>query len=235
MIFLAPFGVGRHSVSQAPHSILAYRNGETIYHKAIAELPVHHYDAGVTANNLHRLLVKQSSPYLVLGGDHSITLGILRARYEQDGPVHLVMFDAHSDDYTMEEADSVHPLNAGNWLRFALEEELLSGITWYNYRGMTLQHKPIPIKSSKTNVHITVDLDVLTPSEYGWAAQFPEPGGCTLSRLESDIRNVGGVKLGSGAKVTADLVEYDPTKDATKAGAWACSRIVDALKSVIDA
>lgn len=230
MIFLAPFSVGRHGVSQAPHAILAARNGETYYHKEMVELPVHHYDAGVTANNLHTLL-KGRTNYLVLGGDHSITMGVLRARAEE-GPVHLVLYDAHSDDYDDDTVQSVHPLHSGNWVRLAWEEGLVSGVTWYNYRGMKFAKQFGNVKhNGAERVHVSVDIDVLAPAEYGCATPYPEVGGPTLERLLQDI---GSLRF-RDASVTADLVEYDPTRDAGFVGAYAASKLTTALLDLIHA
>src|SRR5262249_1261513 len=48
------------------------------------------------AEGLEPLLAKQIAP-IVLGGDHSISLGELRAYAEAFGPMSLVLIDAHSD------------------------------------------------------------------------------------------------------------------------------------------
>lgn len=227
MILLAPFSVGRHGVSLAPHTILAVRNGQTYYHKEIVELPVHHHDASITANNLHKLL-KGKGNYLVLGGDHSITLGILRARAEE-GPVHLVLFDAHSDDYKVDSMESVHPVHSGNWLLCAIEEGLVSGVSWYNYRG--LKFTTLPKGKPEGRVHISVDIDVLDPREIAWATPYPEVGGCSLKQLLEDLN---GLRL-NGASVTADLVEYDPTRDNGMIGAQVAAAITTTLLGLIAA
>lgn len=228
MIYLAPFSVGRHGSSQAPHTILGIRNGETIYHPRIVEIPVHHHDATATASNIEKVLLGKDK-YLVLGGDHSITTGIVRAR-ASEGPIHIVMFDAHTDDYESDEVDGVLPLHSGNWLKVVQEEGLVSGVSMFTHRGKVPAeyNKPVP---KFGRVHVTVDIDVVTPSEIGYATAYPEAGGCTLKRLLDDIESL---QLGS-AVVTADFVEYDPTRDATQAGGFASSKIVSALLGLIEA
>jgi arginase family enzyme len=225
-ILLAPFSVGRHGVSQAPHTILGIRNGETFYHKRIAELPVHHHDAMVTAQNLEQSLAGKSN-YLVLGGDHSITLGILRARAAEDLPVHLVMFDAHSDDYTDPLVEKVHPLHSGNWFKHAHEEGLCESVSWFSYRGEGSQGIPYDIDG---HLHISVDLDVLKPEEIGWATPYPEVGGCSLARL---IKDLNGLYDYGFTSVTADLVEYDPTRDHGQVGGQVASRLVTVLERLV--
>lgn len=228
MIYLAPFSIGRHGASQAPHTILGIRNGETHYHPRIVEIPVNHHDAKVTNENIEKVL-QNKDKYLVLGGDHSITTGIIRAR-ATEGPVHIVMFDAHTDDYESDYVDNVLPLHSGNWLKVVQDENLVSGISMFTHRGKVPSeyNKPIP---KFGRVHVTIDIDVVTPSEIGYATAYPEAGGCTLKRLLDDIESLN---LGS-ASVTADFVEYDPTRDATQAGGFASSKIVSALLTLIGA
>lgn len=228
-IFLAPFSDGMHGVSQAPHTILGIRNGQMKYHKRIAEIAVSHLDAEATVDNMRLALRTQPAPYLVLGGNHAITLGILRARFEQSGPTHVVLFDAHTDVYDMPVVEKTRPLHHGNWLRIAQNEGIVSGVTWYNYRGNKWPTKyPKPVG----NVHVTVDIDVLEPSEYGWAATYPEQGGCTLQRLCDDITRLSL----DGCEVTADFVEYNPERDTpNRIGGQASSSVVSALLDAIGA
>ncbi|WP_078596589.1 agmatinase [Evansella clarkii] len=49
-------------------------------------------------NGLRPILEREITP-VILGGDHSITLGNLRAFAEKYGPVALVLFDAHADTW----------------------------------------------------------------------------------------------------------------------------------------
>ena len=227
MIVLAPFSCGRHGASQAPHHILAYRNGESKYHPLIAEAPIHHHDALATSKNIEKVLADQSN-YLVLGGDHSITDGIIRAR-AKDGKVHIVLFDAHTDDYHDEKIVSAKPLHSGNWLKRIIDDGLVSGVTMFdgNRGGVPKKYqKKIPTTG---RVHVTVDIDVLAVSEIGSATDYPELGGYKIEEL---INKIDSLNL-SGADVTADYTEYDPTKDVTGVGAWCSSKIVDSLLSII--
>lgn len=229
MIFLAPFSCGRHGASQAPHRILAYRNGEEKYHRLIAEIPIHHHDALATTKNIS-VALEGREKYLVLGGDHSITEGVIRAR-AKSGKVHVVLFDAHTDDYVNGLIDSVKPLHSGNWLYRLKQDGLISGVTMFdgNRKGVPKEYQTrIPTKGQ---VHVTVDIDVLAVSQIGVATDFPELGGYTIEEL---INKLSLLNL-SGADVTADYTEYDPTKDVTGIGAWCSSKIVDELLSIIGA
>lgn len=191
-------------------------------HPLIAEVPVHHYDGDKNADILAKTLAGRSN-YLVLGGDHAITLGILRSR---PTPTHVVMFDAHRDDY---ENDTRPFPTHGNWLRYALNEELVSGVTWFNYRGESKKMHGEKLADAKS-IHVTVDVDVLEPREYWWGANYPEPGGCTITNLIADIKRLPKVE-----GMTADMVEYDPSLDQSLNGARALSPVIDTLLELIGA
>ena len=228
MYVLVPFcDVG--SASQAPHTILAYRNSCGKYHSQIAEVAVQPTPAE-TAVSVHNGL-RGLTGYMVLGGDHSITLGVLRARAETEGPIHVVTFDAHSDDYQMDGADP-DELDSGNWLRLAMDEGLVSGITWFHYQEFdqdqpewAMAQKAVDEIPAVGPVHVTVDIDVIKASEIMWATSFPVLSGCGVEELLADIANL---EL-EGNEVTADITEYDPSQDVTRIGCKVADLIMDEL------
>jgi arginase family enzyme len=228
MYILVPFSSAGNT-SQAPHTILAYRNSCGKYHKQIAEVAVQPTPAK-TAENIHKGLLGLSD-YIVLGGDHSITLGVLRARAENEGPIHVVTFDAHSDDYIMDGADPAE-LDSGNWLRLAMDEGLVSGVTWFCYREFDetddeweMAQVAVDEIPAVGPVHVTVDIDVLKASEIMWATSFPVLEGCELVELLGDI---AGLELGEN-EVTVDVTEYDPSQDVTQIGCKVTNHVVDEL------
>ena len=60
----------------------------------------------------------------IVGGDHSISLGVLRALAAVHGPLGLIHFDAHSDTYGPAWGIDLHH---GTVFRNAAEEGLLRG------------------------------------------------------------------------------------------------------------
>lgn len=203
-------------MSDAPHTILAVGNRLGRYYPRIAEIPVHTNDVGKALGNVTSALTGQHA-YVVLGGEHTITLAILRAVCADGPPPHLVMFDAHTDEYGGAQ------INCGNWLTTAKQEGLINGCSWINYRD----RKATDIPPSK-RYHISVDIDVLAPIEYAWASNYPALGGCSLHELVEDICGI------AGESVTADLVEYQPRSDTgNRTGGHACALILDALLSVV--
>ena len=223
MIFLAPFTEGLDGASKAPHRILSERNGTGKYHPQIAEIPIHRKSAERTSENIGKVLA-QFSNYVVIGGDHSITHGIVRARKK----THLVLFDAHTDDYTSSESEKYFSLHHGNWVKRGLKEGFITGVTMFDGGRGTVPkkyRKPIP---KKGNIHVSVDVDVLSVNSFGIATGHPEVGGYTTEEL---VKKISSLK--TKAKFTADLVEYNPDKDVYGVGAWCCSQILDALLELV--
>ena len=228
MYVLVPFSAEGHA-SQAPHSILAYRNSCGEHHGEITEIAVQATPAE-TAESVHKGLVGLSD-YIVLGGDHSITMGVLRARAENEGPIHVVTFDVHSDDYIMPDADPTE-LDNGNWLRLAMDEGLVSGVTWFHYREFDEEDDEWKMSQVAVDeipasgpVHVTVDIDVLRASEIMWATAFPVHDGCEVRELLADIADL---ELG-GNEVTVDVTEYDPSMDVNQIGCRITGYVVDEL------
>lgn len=60
---------------------------------------------------------------LVLGGDHLMTLGALRAQARKHGPLGLLVLDAHPD--AADGAAWGTPFHHGTWMRLAIEENLV--------------------------------------------------------------------------------------------------------------
>jgi len=60
---------------------------------------------------------------LCIGGDHAVTLGILRSVAKRHGPLAMIHFDAHSDTSIDHMGD---PVGHGTWLRNAIDEGLVN-------------------------------------------------------------------------------------------------------------
>ena len=71
----------------------------------------------------HAAWITQGARTLMLGGDHLMTLGALRAHARKHGPLGLLHFDAHPDAGHGELWGT--PCHHGTWVRQALEEGLL--------------------------------------------------------------------------------------------------------------
>jgi len=181
---------------------------------------------------------------VAMGGDHSITLPILRAIAKKYGPVALVHVDAHADvnDEMFGERET-----HGTVFRRAYEEGLIVpdktyqiGIRGTGYaatdfseaQGWGFQHFPAQelwgrqlhqmgaeIRRDIGNrpVYVTYDIDSLDPA-YAPGTGTPEIGGLTTPQALELIRALKGVNI-----VGCDLVEvsppYDPSGNTALVGA----------------
>ena len=171
---------------------------------------------------------------LTLGGDHTLTLPVLRAVAAKHGPVGLIHVDAHADinDHMFGEK-----IAHGTPFRRAVEEGLIdphctwqiglrgTGYTaedfdWARDRGFTvvqaeeLWHRSATplIEQARAAlgdgpVYLSFDIDSLDPG-FAPGTGTPEIGGLTPIQALEIIRGCRGLNL-----VGADLVEVSPPYD----------------------
>ena len=170
-----------------------------------------------------------------VGGDHSISLGVLRAVAAVHGPVGLVHFDAHSDTYGPAWDVDLHH---GTVFRNAAEERLLRNgdvlqlgirgpLTAANDLDVARAHgfRIVMIDEIKRDLprieaelaalagrgpfYVSFDLDALDPA-YAPGTGTPVPGGLTSYEALCLVRALAGVHI-----VGCDVVEISPDHDAT--------------------
>ena len=69
---------------------------------------------------------------MAVGGDHSISLPLLRAAFKEYGPLNLIHFDAHHDSFPPAYGEDFHH---GSFVRHAVKEGLLSTVWQLGIRG----------------------------------------------------------------------------------------------------
>lgn len=172
------------------------------------------------------------------GGDHSVTLPILRARKATTGhPVRLLHFDAHYDTWDAYWGDKKY--THGTWVRRAYEEGLIEkghvfqvGIRSSLYsaedsasnsryvdrvfttedvelRGPAAVSDAVVRALGDGPVYVSVDVDVMDPA-FAPGTGTPEPGGLSSRELISMIRPLHQLDL-----VGFDVVEVAPQYDHT--------------------
>jgi len=171
---------------------------------------------------------------LTLGGDHTITLPILRAMHRLYGAVGLVHVDAHAD---VNETMFGEQLAHGTVFRRAVEEGLLEGsrvvqiglrgtgyspedFDWPREQGFRLWlahecwHRSLSPVMDEVRaqlgggpVYLSFDIDALDPS-LAPGCGTPELGGLTGAQALEIIRGCQGLDI-----VGADLVEVSPPYD----------------------
>lgn len=174
---------------------------------------------------------------VTVGGDHTITLPILRALAKNHGPMALVHVDAHADiNDTMFGERIAH----GTIFRRALEEGLVSGdkmtqiglratgysaedFDWSRKQGVRVVQAEecwykslVPLMTevrarvgADTPTYLSFDIDGLDPSAAPGTGT-PEPGGLTSTQGIEIIRGMYGTNL-----IGADLVEVAPPYDTS--------------------
>ncbi len=181
---------------------------------------------------------------LTLGGDHTVTLPILRAMAQKHGPVGLIHVDAHAD---VNDAMFGEPIAHGTPFRRALEERLIDGqrvvqiglrgtgysaedFDWCRrqgfrvvtaeecwYRSLAPLMGEVRAQLGSGPVYLSFDIDGLDPSVAPGTGTV-EMGGLTGAQGLEIVRGAAGLDIVGG-----DLMEvappYDPSGNTALMGA----------------
>lgn len=184
---------------------------------------------------------------IALGGDHSITLPLLRAAAKQrGGPLALVHFDAHVDTWP----DNFGQRYAhGSVFFHAIEERLIDprrtvqiGIRspvqkavydWTLAKGVTIvtaqdvhERGPGAVAERAAAVvgdapaYLSFDIDALDPA-FAPGTGTPEIGGLASWQMQAMLRRLGGIDF-----VGMDVVEVSPPYDVAEITALAAATVV---------
>lgn len=176
----------------------------------------------------------------VLGGEHLVTLGAVRALAARHPGLTVVQLDAHADlrdEYAGERLSHatvmrrvLEVVGAGRLYQFGVrsataEEHRLAREATRFFPGAVLE----PLRACLPELraaplYVTVDVDVLDPA-YAPGTGTPEPAGVDTRELLEALRLLRGCRI-----VGADLVEVAPPLDPTERTQVVAARIVrDAL------
>ena len=210
---------------------------DTLQVADIGDVPINTFDLKDSMQRIEAFyddILRHDVRPLTLGGDHTLSLPILRAMAKKHGPLALLHIDAHADiNSHMFGEEIAH----GTPFRRAFEEELLdadqvfqiglrgTGYTaedfdWASERGFQvvqaeqLWHQSaaplmdqIRRQIGARPVYLSFDIDSLDPA-YAPGTGTPEIGGLTSIQALEIIRGCRGLSL-----VGADLVEVSPPYD----------------------
>ncbi len=178
-------------------------------------------------------LTKAGTRCAAVGGDHSLSLPLLRATAKKYGPVAVIQFDAHNDLW-----DEYFgcKLSHGTPFRRAIEEGLIreQSFLQVGLRGQVYsaddfefakKHKVGMITAEEFHAHgmkvfreklqgfhgkpvyITLDIDCVDPA-FAPGTGTPQVGGFSSAEIVELVRGLRGLKI-----VGCDLVEVSPPYD----------------------
>ncbi len=189
----------------------------------------------------------------ICGGDHSITLPVLRAASKKHGAISLVHFDAHSDCW-----DSYfgRKYNHGTTFKRALEEKLIDAahsihvglrgsvyestdLTDLNKMGFSVVTMKDFSDTGSTETlkrihdtvrgraYVSLDIDGVDPA-FAPGTGTPEVGGFTSREIMELVRGLNQMNL-----VGFDVVEVSPPYDVSEVTALLASNLIYELSSVL--
>nr|WP_286239094.1 agmatinase [Neptuniibacter halophilus] len=162
---------------------------------------------------------------LTFGGDHFITLPILRAYAKKHGPIAVIHFDAHTDTYSggtkydhgtlfhhaVNEGliDTEHSLQIG--IRTAYDTEghpfEVLDAAWVNGNGPEATLERIRKRVADKKVYVSFDIDGLDPA-FAPGTGTPVSAGMSIDTALKVIRGMKGLNL-----IGMDVVEVAPAYD----------------------
>ncbi len=168
-----------------------------------------------------------------LGGDHSITVPIIRAFSKKYRSLGLLHFDAHPDLY--DEFQGNRYSHACPFARI-MEEKLVNRLVQVGIRTMNgHQREQVerfgveviemkdwrdnPVFEFDSSVYISFDLDALDPA-FAPGVSHREPGGLSTRQAVDAIQAIKGRVVGG------DIVEFNPRMDPLNITANVCAKLL---------
>ncbi len=175
---------------------------------------------------------------VTLGGDHFITLPILRAYAAKYGPISVIQFDAHSDLWADDDMDRI---DHGTFMYKAVKAGLVDvtrsvqigirtqcddylGMPYIDARSCHEIGVPYVVDRIKSIVgdhptYVTFDIDALDPA-FAPGTGTPVWGGLASWQAAAMLRDLAGINMVGG-----DVVEVSPPYDTTGATAIAGAHV----------
>jgi agmatinase len=198
-------------------------------------------------------LLRVGTRCVSVGGDHSLSLPLLRAIAKHRGPVGLIQFDAHNDLW--DEYFGCR-YSHGTPFRRAIEEGLLQegAFLQVGLRGQVYgehdfdfarEHKVKMITAEEIHaggialfreqlrsflgepVYITLDIDCVDPA-YAPGTGTPQVGGFTSNQILELVRALRGLNI-----VSCDLVEVSPPYDTGEITSLLAANLIYELLCVL--
>ncbi len=270
----APYDSGTSNRSGARHGPRAIREQSLLlwgYNNALAVAPfdalsvVDYGDIDVVPVDIQatyaaierelKPLVAGGVEVITLGGDHSITLPLLRSHAAKYGPLAVVHFDAHPDTWDAEFGNQKY--SHGTPFRRAIEEGLIDKSAYIQVGirgptpvsddyadarrlgaqiitldealewGITAVVEEVHSTVGGRKTYVTLDIDALDPA-FAPGTGTPEVGGFTSHQMLQLVRGLAGLRI-----IGADVVEVCPPFDHGNITSILAANLVFELLSVM--
>jgi len=179
-----------------------------------------------------RTILNAGAASLTLGGDHYVSLPILRAYAEKFGPLSLLQFDAHTDTWADDDMERIdHGTGFYKAVKLGLIDPACSvqvGIRTDNPDTLGVNiidarevHLEGPVRTAAkireilgdSPTYLSFDIDALDPA-FAPGTGTPVWNGLTSAQTAIMLRDIAGINLVGG-----DVVEVSPPYDTTGATA----------------
>ena len=174
---------------------------------------------------------------LCLGGDHFVSLPVIREHAKIHGPLSLVHFDAHTDTdshgntydhgsmfhHAVEEGivDPTRSVQIGIRTEYDKKKDrfVVLSAPWVHDHGtkVTIEEIRRVVENHKT--YLTFDIDCLDPA-FAPGTGTPVVGGLSSAQALSIMRGLTGINF-----IGMDVVEVSPTYDSSAITAFAASQL----------
>ena len=183
-------------------------------------------------------IIDDKKKVLMIGGEHLLTFGTIKACVNRYNDLAIIHFDAHADlrnDYLGEMKSHATVLRRCNELlqkeslfqfgiRSGTREEFEYAIdNTYMERFSINTIGSIIDKLKDRPVYVTIDLDILDPSVFPGTGT-PEPGGVSFKELMEAFQYIQKLNI-----VGADVVELSPPYDQSGIATAAACKVVREL------
>ncbi len=209
------------------------------------------FDAGEAKQFCQRLeqyvgdLLAKGKTSLAFGGDHFITLPLLRAHHRHYGKMALIHFDAHTDTYSQGGSfdhgtmfyhapkegliDPAHSIQLGIRTEYGQENypfEVINGAEVNDFDVETIVGK-IKQRVGDLPIYLTFDIDCLDPA-FAPGTGTPVCGGMSTDKALKIIRGLKDLPI-----IGMDVVEVAPAYDHSEITALAAASIATELLHLV--
>ncbi len=194
-----------------------------------------------------KFLIKKKLKPLILGGEHSITPGIIKALIEKYPNMILLQLDAHADLRNSYQSNrNSHACTMQRCIEILQDKIIFQlGIrsgTRKEFKEMNQKKQLINFKSGDNNnllkkalepykyqpIYLTIDIDWFDPSLVSGTGT-PEPGGFFWDDFNTIIKTLNFHNI-----VGADLVELSPNIDLSGVSSIVAAKVVRSLIMTLD-